>query len=216
MFSIQTITLLDLELAMSKEFRKYLSQKGGKSKKVISDYVSRLNRGLRFLGRDKLEFFKIDSSKKVSKILDDLLINEDFINLSKGNQASIKSAFNNYIKLLRDIEIIKSQSAEHLSFLNESLINLVEQGYENRIILIVKEYNSLLEYKKREIEWPKWLMVYSGVKNKTILGRIQIISKDYKKDKRSLVFSSFKYPNEVAKFLAFKVHTNYLSEFFEK
>ncbi len=216
MFSIQTITLLDLELAMSKEFRKYLLEEETKSKRAISDYISRLNRGLRIINQDREKFYSISSSKLVIKILDKLINNDEFNKLTKGVQSGIKTSFNNYIRLLKDIEEIKSQSVEHLNFLNSSLISIVEQGKEKRIPVIIKEYNILLETKTSTFEWPKWLLLYSGVKSQSSLKKIKIISRNFTKDKSTIIYFSLKQPKEVSKFLAIQAHANYLSKFIEK
>lgn len=160
----------------------------------IDSYVSRLNRALKILNVDPVEFYSIDDPVRVIELMQQFENDPEYKRMNKGSKADIKSAFHSHIKAIQILNDIKPEAQKHLIeylTLYRANLNIATDKYSYANTLLTSLVSVLsIDYDPKKID-PSLLSILE-LKSKKSLTDLHKIAMDLStKDYSLTVFNHF-------------------------
>lgn len=160
----------------------------------IDSNVSRLNRALKILAVDPVEFYGIEDPVKVIELMQQFENHPEYKTMNKGSKGDVMSAFHNHIEAVQILMDIKPAAQKHLlaylTTYQASLDSVVDKYATANALLtslvdvLSKDYNP----KKTDLS----LLSILGLKSKKSLNEINKVAIDLStKDYSLTVFNHF-------------------------
>jgi hypothetical protein len=160
----------------------------------IDSYVSRLNRALKILDVDPVEFYRIEDPVKVIELMQQFENHPEYKTMNKGSKGDVMSAFHSHIEAVQILKDIKPAAQKYLlAYLTTYQTNLasVVDKYATANALLTSLVGVLSkDYDPRKTDLS--LLSILGLKSKKSLKEINKVASDLSTKEYSLtVFNHF-------------------------